>query len=419
MNTNQDSNFRNLQICERVQKVAAFSKLTEADCTHLLEPGSLDSNLANYMIENVIGTFQLPLGVALNFLINGKEYLIPMVLEEASVVAAASNAAKMARAAEGFLTDYSGDTMIAQIQCCNLENPHFARHAILRHKDEIIECANEKDPVLIGLGGGVRDVEVRVVESQVGRMVVTHLLVDTMDAMGANTVNTMAEAVAPLIENITGGTVKLRILSNLADRRLARASAIFSKDIIGGEAVVDGILSAHAFASADPYRAATSNKGVMNGVDPIIVATGNDWRAVEAGVHAYCARNGRYTTLTQWEKTKDGDLVGSIELPMPVGLVGGATKTNPLAGVCLKILKVESAAELAQVIAAVGLAQNFAALRALATEGIQSGHMKLHARNIAAAAGVPENQIDRVVKEMISSKSITMEKAKELVDSLL
>ena len=341
-----------------------------------------------------------------------------MVLEEASVVAAASNAAKMARAAGGFTTSYTGNIMIAQVQCIGVANPFFARQNILHHKDEILAIANEKDPILVNLTGGAKDLEVRIVESEIGPMVVTHLLVDTGDAMGANAVNTMAEAVAPTIEKLTGGTVKLRILSNLADHRLARATATFTKEAIGGEEVVDGIVAAYAFAAADPYRASTNNKGIMNGIDPVVVATGNDWRGMEAGVHSYCSRGDHYTSLTRWEKDTNGDLTGSIELPTPVGLVGGATKIHPGAQACVKILGVTSAAELAQVIAAVGLAQNFAAMRALATDGIQKGHMKLHARNLATVAGATAEQLDAVVAKMIADKKISVDYAKEILEAM-
>ena len=305
--------------------------------------------------------------------------------------------------------------MIAQVQCIGVANPFFARQNILHHKQEILEIANSKDPVLVKITGGAKDMEVRIVDSQIGPMVITHLLVDTGDAMGANAVNTMAEAVAPTIEKLTGGTVKLRILSNLADHRIARATATFTKEAIGGEDVVDGIVAAYAFAAADPYRAATSNKGIMNGIDPVVVATGNDWRGMEAGVHSYCARGDHYTSLTRWEKDAHGNLTGSIELPTPVGLVGGATKIHPGAQACVKILGVTSAAELAQVIAAVGLAQNFAAMRALATDGIQKGHMKLHARNLATVAGAAADQLDAVVAKMIADKTISVDYAKEIL----
>lgn len=415
MKSNQYSGFHKLTAAQRAAEVVEFAGLSQEDADLLTRPEALKMEIADHMIENVIGTFQLPIGVAMNFLINGKEYVIPMVVEEASVVAAASNAAKMARAAGGFTTSYSGDVMIAQIQCINTANPHFARQTILAHRAELLDLANAKDPVLVKITGGARDIEVRVVDSGIGPMVVTHLLVDTGDAMGANAVNTMAEAVAPAIEKLTGGTVKLRILSNLADHRLARATATFTKEAIGGEDVVDGVVAAYAFAAADPYRAATSNKGIMNGVDPVVIATGNDWRAIEAGVHAYCARSGRYTSLTRWEKDADGNLTGCIEMPAPVGLVGGATKIHPAAKACVKLLGVQHASELAQIIAAVGLAQNFAALRALATDGIQKGHMKLHARNLATVAGASAEQLDAVVAQMVANKKISVEYAKEVL----
>ena len=415
MKTNQYSGFHKLTMEQRAAEVAEFSGLTEEEIGRLTNPGALTNEVADHVIENVIGTYQLPVGVAMNFLINGKEYVIPMVLEEASVVAAASNAAKMARAAGGFTTSYTGNIMIAQVQCIGVANPYFARQNILHHKEEILAIANEKDPVLVKLTGGAKDLEVRIVDSQIGPMVVTHLLVDTGDAMGANAVNTMAEAVAPTIEKLTGGTVKLRILSNLADHRLARATATFTKEAIGGEDVVDGVVAAYAFAAADPYRAATSNKGIMNGIDPVVVATGNDWRGMEAGVHAYCSRGDHYTSLTRWEKDADGNLTGSIELPTPVGLVGGATKIHPAAQACVKILGVKTAAELAQVIAAVGLAQNFAAMRALATDGIQKGHMKLHARNLATVAGATPEQLDAVVAKMVADKKVSVDYAKEIL----
>ena len=320
MKSNQYPGFHKLTTEQRAAEVAEFAGLTQEEIGRLTTPGALSSEVADHVIENVIGTYQLPVGVAMNFLINGKEYVIPMVLEEASVVAAASNAAKMSRAGGGFTTSYTGNIMIAQVQCIGVANPFFARQNILHHKQEILEIANSKDPVLVKITGGAKDMEVRIVDSQIGPMVITHLLVDTGDAMGANAVNTMAEAVAPTIEKLTGGTVKLRILSNLADHRIARATATFTKEAIGGEDVVDGIVAAYAFAAADPYRAATSNKGIMNGIDPVVVATGNDWRGMEAGVHSYCARGDHYTSLTRWEKDAHGNLTGSIELPTPVGL---------------------------------------------------------------------------------------------------
>lgn len=418
MKTNNYSGFHKLSVSQRAAEVAEFANLTEDELRLITEPGALHNDVADKVIENVIGTYQLPMGVAMNFIINGKEVLVPMVVEEASIIAAAFNAAKMARPGGGFTTSYTGNIMIAQIQTIGISNPYFAKQVILHHKEEILSIANEKDPVLVGITGGAKDVEVRIVESLIGPMVVVHLLVDTGDAMGANAVNTMAEAVAPFIEKITGGTVKLRILSNLAAYRLARATATFTKEAIGGEDVVDGVIAAYAFAEADPFRAATSNKGIMNGIDPLIVATGNDWRGIEAACHAYCSYKGKYTSMTRWEKNADGDLTGSIEIPALCGLVGGGTKILPAAKVGVKILGVQTAAELAQVIAAVGLAQNFAAMRALATDGIQKGHMKLHARNIATVAGATGEMLDKVVAAMVAEKNISVERAKELLSTL-
>ena len=313
------SGFFRLSVEERLKEVAEFANLTEDEQKTLSMADSLDMDKADHMIENVIGKYALPIGVALNFVINGKDVIIPMVCEEASVVAACSNAAKMARPAGGFTASTSGNIMIAQIQAVNVKTPFAAKNKILEKKAEIIKICNEKDPVLVKFGGGAKDIEVRVIDTLAGPMVITHLLVDTLDAMGANAVNTMAEAVAPFIEEITEGTVELRILSNLADRRLVRARAIWKKEEIGGQEVVDKMLKAYAFAEADPYRAATHNKGIMNGIIPVITATGNDTRAIEAGAHSYASRNGRYTSLTTWEKDENGDLVGTIEMPSRVG----------------------------------------------------------------------------------------------------
>ena len=377
---------------------------------------SLDDDKADHMIENVIGKFALPMGVAINFVINGKDVIIPMVTEEPSVVAACSNAAKMARPSGGFKASSSGNVMIAQIQVLGVAAPFAAKSSILERKDEIIRICNEKDPVLVNFGGGVKDVEVRVIDTMAGPMVIVHLLVDTLDAMGANAVNTMAEAVAPYIEEITEGSVELRILSNLADRRLVRVRATWKKEDIGGTEVVDKMLNAYAFAAADPYRAATHNKGTMNGIVPVVIATGNDTRAIESGAHSYAARNGRYTSLTTWEKDENGDLVGSIEIPMAVGLVGGATKIHPAAQAAVKILGVKSAAELGQIIAAAGLANNMAAMKALATEGIQRGHMSLHARNLANTVGAKGEILETIVKQMVREKKVRLEYAQELFD---
>lgn len=415
MKTNNYSGFHKLSVLQRATEVAEFANLTAEELELITKPGALSNNIADKVIENVIGTYQLPLGVAMNFIINDKEVLIPMVVEEASIIAAASNAAKMARPGGGFKTSYTGNIMIAQIQAIDIPNPYFAQQVILQHKKEILHIANQKDTVLVNITGGAKDIEVRIIDSLIGPMVVTHLLVDTGDAMGANAVNTMAEAVAPYIEEITDGTVKLRILSNLASYRLARATAVFTKDAIGGEEVVDGIIAAYAFAEADPFRAATSNKGIMNGIDPLIVATGNDWRGIEAACHAYCSYRGKYTSMTRWEKNSNGDLTGSIEIPALCGLVGGGTKILPAAKVGVKILGISTADELAQIIAAVGLAQNFAAMRALATDGIQKGHMKLHARNIATVAGASSEILEKIVDKMIIEKNISVEYAKKLI----
>lgn len=373
---------------------------------------------ADKMVENVIGVFQVPLGIATNFLIDGREVLIPMATEEPSVIAAASNGARMARSAGGFSTSSTGPVMRAQIQITGLADPFAARQAVFLHKDELTQMANEKDPMLVKYGGGVKDIEVHVIESRVGPMVVVHLIVDCRDAMGANAVNTMAEALAPRLEEITGGKVYLRIISNLADKRLARAKAVFKAEDIGGHEVVDGIIQAAALAEVDPYRAATHNKGIMNGVTAVVLATGNDTRAVEAGAHSFASLSGRYKSLTRYEKNRDGDLVGTIELPVAVGLVGGATRVHPVAKSAVKILGVKSADDLSRIIAAVGLCQNFAALRALASEGIQRGHMSLHAKNVAAQAGVKCDMIDIIAARMAAERRISVDRAAELMAEL-
>lgn len=416
MKTSSYSGFFKLSTEERLREVAEFAGLDEKETAILGSADSLDDDKADHMIENVIGKFALPMGVAINFVINGKDVIIPMVTEEPSVVAACSNAAKMARPSGGFKASSSGNVMIAQIQVLGVAAPFAAKSSILERKDEIIRICNEKDPVLVNFGGGVKDVEVRVIDTMAGPMVIVHLLVDTLDAMGANAVNTMAEAVAPYIEEITEGSVELRILSNLADRRLVRVRATWKKEDIGGTEVVDKMLNAYAFAAADPYRAATHNKGTMNGIVPVVIATGNDTRAIESGAHSYAARNGRYTSLTTWEKDENGDLVGSIEIPMAVGLVGGATKIHPAAQAAVKILGVKSAAELGQIIAAAGLANNMAAMKALATEGIQRGHMSLHTRNLANTVGAKGEILETIVKQMVREKKVRLEYAQELFD---
>jgi hydroxymethylglutaryl-CoA reductase len=411
---------RNLSPGERLERVAKAVNLGGAEL-EAFGRGGLPLLLANGMIENVIGTFELPVGIATNFTINGRDYLIPMAVEEPSVVAAASYMARIARPHGGFRTSSNEPIMRAQVQVLDIGDPHGARARVLKEQDAIVAAANAKDKVLISLGGGCRDVEVYVFDdSPVGPMLAVHLLVDVRDAMGANTVNTMAETVAPLIEKITGGTVRLRILSNYADRRLARATVSVPVDTLktsdyDGDRIARGIVEACAFAIVDPYRAATHNKGIMNGIDPIVVATGNDWRAIEAGAHVWASRSGRYTSLSNWEIGRDGNLVGTLEMPMALGLVGGATKTHPAARAALKILGVQSAQELAEVAVAVGLAQNMAALRALATEGIQKGHMALHARNIAIVAGAAGDEIERVAGTLAASHDVRVDRAKELL----
>ncbi|MDN5844059.1 MAG: hydroxymethylglutaryl-CoA reductase, degradative [Alcaligenaceae bacterium] len=416
--------FRSLSPAQRLEHIAEKANLDTEELDLLSRAGALPLDTANGMVENVLATFELPYAVAGYFQINGQDVLVPMVVEEPSVVAAASYMAKIARQGGGFQTSSTGPIMRAQIQILGISDPFGARLAILQHRDEIIEQANSRDRVLIGLGGGCKDIEVHVFpDTSRGAMVVAHLLVDVRDAMGANTVNTMAEAVAGRIEQITGGRVRLRILSNLADLRLSRARVQIPAKALAsahypGKDVVEGIVDACEFAIIDPYRAATHNKGIMNGIDPVVVATGNDWRAVEAGAHAYACRQGRYTSLSNWEIAANGDLVGTMEMPMPVGLVGGATKTHPLARLSLKILGVDSAQALGEIMVAVGLAQNMGALRALATEGIQRGHMTLHARNIALTAGAQGDEIAQIAAQLVAARDVRTDLAQELLQAL-
>ena len=405
-------------MAERLQIAKEFGGLTDEEALALSGFGGVDPAMPDKMIENAIGSFPVPLGVAANFKINGKDYLVPMAIEEPSVVAAASNAAKLALDGGGFTASCSDPVMIGQVQVTGLRDPHEAKATVIQRKAEIIELANEQDPMLVKLDGGARNLEARVIETKSGRQLVVHLLVDVRDAMGANAVNTMAEAVAPLIEEMTGGKVYLRILSNLARYRLARARAVWRSDAIGGEEVADGIIEAYSFAEADPFRCATHNKGIMNGIDAVMLATGNDTRAIEAGAHSYACFTGAYKPLTTYEKNDSGDVIGTIELPMAVGLVGGATKVHPTARSCVKLLGVTNANELAGVGAAVGLAQNFAALRALATVGIQKGHMSLHARNIVASVGCPPELVDKVVEIIVAERRIRMDRAQEVVNEL-
>jgi len=412
---------RDLSPEERLQAIGEVFENSPEFLLSLSGDGALPINVADGMIENVIGRFELPLGVATNFKVNGKDYLIPMALEEPSVVAAASHMAKLARVNGGFKAHSDRPIMRAQIQVMGVQDLKLAKKRILKYKSELISSANEKDKTLVSLGGGCEDLEVHLFDdTPSGPMLILHLLVDVRDAMGANTVNTMAEYIAPKVEKISQGRVRLRILSNLADRRLVTASvkiasSQFDTPDYKGDEVIKGILEAASFAVVDPYRAATHNKGIMNGIDPVVIATGNDWRAIEAGAHAFAAMSGRYSSLTQWSSSDECELVGKITLPMAVGLVGGATKTHPAAKAAIELLGVKSSTELGQVIAAVGLAQNLAALRALATEGIQRGHMTLHARNIALQAGASSSEIDMVVQRMIDSRNVTMDNASKIL----
>lgn len=421
--TSRFPNFYNLSINERIKLIKEFSNLSEEEIKILEIGGGLQIDKADKMIENVISIYSLPYAVAVNFLINNKDYVVPMVIEEPSVVAALSLAAKIIRDNGGFVSIYSGSITTGQIQIVNVKDLYGAKFEILKNKDEIIKLANERDPVLVSLGGGVVDIDVNVYDEEELGLLVVYLYVDTKDAMGANAVNNMCEGIASYLEKITKGKVYLRILSNLSDKRIVRSKCKISKHTLNfenfsGEEVIDGIIKAYKFAKYDRYRAATHNKGIMNGIDAVLVATGNDWRAEEAACHAYASRSGKYLPLTVWEKDENGDLIGTIEIPALVGIVGGAIKTHPLAQFSLKLMNINSARELAEVIGAVGLGQNFAALRALSTEGIQKGHMKLHARNIAIAAGIPENYIDDVVNIMIKEGIIRVDKAQEIYKKL-
>lgn len=385
----------------------------------------LSQDDADKMIENVIGVFGLPMGLGLNFLINEKPYIVPMVVEEPSILAAVSSAAKVVRNAGGFEVESDDPILIGQIQLVDVRHPMKVRHTILQEKQEILNLANSLHPNMVKRGGGAIDLEVMIHQQDrhPGSMVVVHLLVDTRDAMGANLVNSMCEGVAPLIEKMSGSKVYLRILSNLTDRAMVRAKCVIPTKYLdfndsSGKEVRDGIIRAAEFAAIDPYRASTHNKGIMNGIDPLAIATGNDWRAIEAAAHAYASRSGRYTSLTNWFKNEQGDLVGTIDIPLKVGTVGGSLKSNKAVGIAHRILGIESATELAEVMGAVGLAQNFSALRSLGTEGIQRGHMTLHARSVASTAGAPAELFEEVLERLVESGEIKVWKAKEIIDEL-
>jgi hydroxymethylglutaryl-CoA reductase len=426
MTNSRISGFYNLTLEERRAKLLESAPLSPEDLLPFTN-GGLSADTADHMIENVIGMYSLPVGIGLNFMINGRDVLVPFVVEEPSIVAGVSFMAKLTRAGGGFTATTTESLMIGQMQLINVVNMDEARLKLYEHKAELLENADRAESTLKKMGGGARDLEVRLIEdSPIGPFLVVHLIYDVKDAMGANAVNTACERLAPQIEAITGGKVHLRILSNLSDRRMARARCTVPVneltvgfETFKGETVRDGIIAAYAFAASDPYRAATHNKGIMNGVDAVVLATGNDWRAIEAGAHAYAARSGRYTSLTTWGKDANGNLVGTIEIPMAVGIVGGATKVHPAAQAAVKLMGITSAAELAEIIACVGLAQNMAALRALATEGIQRGHMSLHARQIALAAGASGDQIEKVAAQMVAEKAIRVTRAEEILKEMI
>ncbi len=432
MTNSRISGFYNLTLDERRAKLAESVSLSPDLLAVYATNGGLDAEAADHMVENAIGTHALPLGIGLNFQVNSKDVLVPMAIEEPSVVAGASFMAKLARAGGGFIATTTDPLMIGQMQVIHATNLEEAKFKIYEHKAELLAEADSIDPVLKKFGGGARDLEVRIIESSpIGAFLVVHLIYDVRDAMGANAVNTACERLAPRVESITGGRVHLRILSNLADRRIARVRCVvptkeLAFETVGqngilsysGEKVRDGIIEAYAFAAADPYRAATHNKGIMNGVDAVVIATGNDWRAIEAGAHAYAARSGKYTSLSTWNKDADGNLVGTLEMPMAVGIIGGATKVHPAAQAAVKLMGVKTASELAEIIVSVGLAQNMAALRALATEGIQRGHMSLHARQVAIAAGATGDMIEKVAAQMVAEKVVRIDRAEEILKNV-
>ncbi|MEE8255802.1 MAG: hydroxymethylglutaryl-CoA reductase, degradative [Nitrosopumilaceae archaeon] len=403
---------------ERLDIVKKFSGLSNEEIEILEKStGGITFDEADKMVENAIGTFALPLGIATNFQVNGRDYLVPMVIEEPSVVAAASKGAKMTRAHGGFKAQASDAISIGQIQVVNVD-VKSAITKIQQSSKEILELANSKSKTLPKIGKGAKEVTCREITTESGPMLIVELLIDVGDAMGANVTNTMCEAVAPLVEKLTSGKVLLRILSNYSTKRMVSATATFNKKDLGGEETVKNIILAYQFAANDEYRAVTHNKGVMNGTISVANATGQDSRAIEAAANAYAARGGRYGSLTEWKKDNDGNLVGKIELPLSVGIVGGIINVHPIAKLCLKILGVKSASELACVMAAVGLAQNLSALRALASEGIQKGHMKLHARNLAAAVGAGGDQVEKIVQKMVQENNISLNRAKELLDQI-
>ncbi len=402
---------------ERFKIVESFARLSKEDIKILQSNGGISFDEADHMVENVVGTLSLPLGIATNFKINGKDYLIPMVIEESSIIAAASKAAKIARKHGGFVMKSDESYSIGQIQIVDV-NAKSATPKVMKASGKLLKLANSKSKTLSKMGKGAKKITCKTLKTKLGTMLIVELLIDVGDAMGANVTNTMCEGIAPLIEEITGGRVLLRILSNYSTRRLVKGTAVFDKEEIGGRQVVSDIIHAYHFAENDPYRAVTHNKGVMNGIIAVANSTGQDTRAIEATSHAYASKNGNYASLTRWKKDKQGNLVGEIEIPMPVGIVGGISNVHPLIKVCMKILGVKSAKELGCIIGAVGLAQNFSAMRALVSEGIQKGHMKLHAKNIAISSGVPKNKMHEVVSRMVREGNVSVSRAKEILKEL-
>lgn len=402
---------------EKLKALATFSNLSKEDIQILKSEGGINFDLANNMVENAIGIVSYPLGIATNFKINGRDYLIPMVIEEPSVIAAASKAAKIARKHGGFTMEADESYSIGQVQVIDVD-VKSAISNVMEKSQEILVLANSKSKTLSKMGKGAKEVSCKEVKTELGSMLIVEMLIDVGDAMGANVTNTMCEAVAPLIEKITGGKVILKILSNYSTKRLVKGSAIFDKEELGGEDIVNNIILAYEFAANDPYRAVTHNKGIMNGIIAVANSTGQDTRAIEAAAHAYASRHGSYTSLTKWKKNQDGNLVGEIEVPMSVGIVGGIINIHPMIKTCVKILGVKSARELSCILGAAGLAQNFSAIRALASEGIQKGHMKLHAQNIAASAGVPQEKMAHVIHQMTREGNISVTRAKEILENL-
>lgn len=418
--------FYELDLDDRLDYLKKETNITAKDMKLLKDlPKNFSFKKIDKMIENCIGIIPIPLGIATNFVINGKKYLIPISIEEPSVIAAASNAAKIAKMGGGFTAEADESIMIGQIQLISRDKNNRDRlkrkkerkritKIIINNKRELLQIANSRSTSVIA-----KDIKVRELYDEsinnMGYMIIIELIVDTRDAMGANVINTMCESIAPKIEKISNAEVVLKILSNYSIHRLARCRATFPKNLLGGDKGVERILLAYAFAYSDIFRAVTHNKGLMNGIDALAIATGQDFRALEASIHAYAARDGKYRSLTKWYKSKKGDLIGEIELPMAIGIVGGIVSVHPIVRIVLKILDIKNIKELASIFAAIGLAQNFAAIRALADEGIQKGHMKLHARNIAVTAGAKENQVDLIAERMLKENNVSVNKAKEVI----